>query len=210
MTESPRRALLVVDVQKEYLDGGLPIAYPPVHQSLARIGQAMDAARAASCPVIVVQNTASADAPVFAAGSRGWALHEDVARRPRDHFVEKRLPSALAGTDLETWLRSRRIDTLSVAGFMTHNCIDSTVKHALHAGFGAEVLHDACGSVAYANSAGSASAEEIHRAFCVVMQSRFAAVMSTAEWIEGWRSGAFPKRDTILNSYTRALGTAAA
>ncbi len=54
----PRRALIVVDVQNEYVAGGLRIEYPPVEASLRNIGSAMDAAAAAGIPVIVVQQMA--------------------------------------------------------------------------------------------------------------------------------------------------------
>ena len=48
---TPRRALIVVDVQNIYADGPLLIEYPPVQDSLVRIGQAMDAAHAAGIPI---------------------------------------------------------------------------------------------------------------------------------------------------------------
>jgi nicotinamidase-related amidase len=202
---SPRRALVVVDVQNEYDSGNLRIEYPPVADSLRHIGQAMDAARAAGIPVIVVQQMAPADSPLFAVGSHGWELHEVVASRPRDHHVRKDLPSAFAGTDLADWLRQHDIDTLAVAGYMTHNCDDTTVKHAFDAGLRVEFLLDAAGSVPYANRAGSATAEEIHRVFAVVQQSRFAAVLTTAEWIDCVAHGTVPERDTIHASHQRAL-----
>jgi len=202
---SPRRALVVVDVQNEYESGGLRIQHPPVAESLRHIGEAMDAARAARIPVIVVQQMAPADAPLFAAGSHGGELHEVVASRPRDHHVRKDLPSAFAGTDLADWLRRHDVDTLAVVGYMTHNCDDTTVKHAFDAGLQVEFLLDAAGSVPYANRAGSATAEEIHRVFAVVQQSRFAAVLTTAEWIDCVASGKVPERDTIPASHQRAL-----
>jgi hypothetical protein len=87
---------------------------------------------------------------------------------------------------------------------MTHNCDDSTIKHAVHAGIAVEFLSDATGAVAYSNRAGTASAEEIHRAFSVVLQSRFAAVMSTAEWIDAVKTGRMPGRDGIFASSQRA------
>jgi len=36
-----RRALIVIDVQHEYLDGALPISDPPLDTSLANIGRAI-------------------------------------------------------------------------------------------------------------------------------------------------------------------------
>ncbi|HET6806619.1 MAG TPA: cysteine hydrolase family protein [Frateuria sp.] len=205
----PRRALVVVDVQNEYETGGLRIEYPPVAESLDNIGRAMDAAHAAGIPVIVVQQMAPASAPLFAAGSRGGALHEVVAGRPRDHHVPKTLPSAFAGTDLAEWLAARGIDTLAVAGYMTHNCNDTTIKHAFDRGLQVEFLHDASGSVPYANRAGVATAEEIHRVFAVVEQSRYAAVMRTQEWIGHLALGTVPERDTIHASHQRALAARA-
>lgn len=208
MPTQPRRALLVIDVQNEYVSGNLPIEYPDIQLSLANIGRAMDAARTAGIPVIVVQNSLPAGAPVFARGTAGWALHEVVASRPRDHYIDKTLPSAFAGTDLSEWLAHHRINTLVVIGYMTHNCDDSTIKHALHAGLAVEFLADAAGSLAYENGAGRVSAEELHRAFSVVMQSRFAAVTTTGAWIEALQSGQRLPRDTIYASNQRARGLA--
>lgn len=207
-TTAPRRALVVIDVQNEYETGGLAIQYPPVAGSLRNIGRAMDGARAAGVAVIVVQQSSPADAPLFATGSRGWELHEVVASRPREHYLRKTLPSAFAGTDLAAWLTAHGIDTLAVAGYMTHNCNDTTIKHAFDAGLQVEFLVDASGSVPYANRAGVASAEEIHRVFAVVEQSRYAAVLGTDDWLAHLGAGTVPERDTIHVSHQRALALA--
>ena len=80
----------------------------------------------------------------------------------------------------------------------------------MHAGFAVEFLSDATGSVSYANRAGSASAAEIHRIFTVVMQSRFAAVVTTEEWLSIVKTNAQPERDSIYESNQRArIATAA-
>ncbi|MDR3099996.1 MAG: cysteine hydrolase [Paraburkholderia sp.] len=204
MSATPRRALVVIDVQNEYVTGDLPIEYPDVQTSLSNIGRAMDAARAAGVPVVVVQNFAPAGAPIFARGSVGAELHSVVASRERDHYVEKALPSAFAGTDLAAWLSAHGIDTLSVAGYMTHNCDASTVFDATHAGLAVEFLEDASGAVPYENAAGAASAAEIHRVFKVVMHSRFAAVASTDAWIAALAAGAPLQHDNIYASNQRA------
>lgn len=204
ISQAPRRALIVIDVQNDYVGGDLPIEFPPVEQSLANIGMAMDAAKAAGVPVVLIQNVLPEGAPFMARGTVGAELHPTVGTRNSDHHVLKHLPSAFAGTGLEDWLRERRVDTLTIVGYMTHNCDFSTVVHAFHAGFAVEILSDATGSVPYANRAGTASAAEIHRIASVVMQSRFAAVMSTEEWISFLATGAKPERDTIYGSNQRA------
>ncbi|MFL9917202.1 cysteine hydrolase family protein [Paraburkholderia fungorum] len=207
---APRRALIVIDVQNEYVTGDLPIEYPDVQTSLANIGRAMDAARTAGVPVVVVQNFAPATSPLFARGSVGAELHPVVGSRPHDHYVEKSLPSAYAGTDLGAWLAAREMDTLTVIGYMTHNCDASTIFHALHDGLAVEFLADATGSVPYENSAGFASAQDIHRVFSVVLQSRFAAVASTEQWIAAVKSGAPLERSNIYASNQKARANQAA
>jgi nicotinamidase-related amidase len=199
-SKAPRRALVVIDVQKEYFTGGLLIEYPPVEQTLPNIGRAMDAARAAGVPVVVVQNSSPASSTLFAKGSEQWELHETVASRPRDHFIEKNWPSVYTGTDFADWLEKNRIDTLTIVGYMTHNCDASTIFEATHRGLHVEFLQDASGAVPYANEAGKASAEEIHRVFSVVFHTRFAAVGSTDAWIEAVQAGQTLKKSNILVS----------
>ena len=204
MSDAPRRALVVIDVQEEYVSGNLPIEYPDVQLSLRNIADAMDAASANGIPVVVVQNTSPPSAPIFSKDTPGWKLHGVVASRPHDHYVEKRLPSAFTGTDLGEWIVKHNIDTLVVVGYMTQNCDDSTIRHAVHAGIAVEFLADAAGAVSLSNRAGTVSAREIHMAYSVVLQSRFAAVMTTAEWIEAIGTAAMPERDNILASSQKA------
>lgn len=205
MSASPRRALIVIDVQNEYVTGNLRIAWPPVDAALGCIGRAMDAARAAGVPIVVVQNRTAPGAPLFAPGTPGWELHPVVAGRAHDHRVDKTLPSAFTETGLEDWLRARSIDTITVAGFMTHNCDASTIVDAVHRGFTAEFLVDASGSVPYRNAAGEASAQDIHRVFAVVLHSRFAAVVDTEAWAAAVARGERLERGNIHASHQAAL-----
>jgi len=209
MPQSPRGALIVIDVQNDYVSGRLRIEYPPLPTSLENIGRAMDAAHAASVPIIVVQNDAPETAPLFARGSTGHALHPAVASRPRSRLVRKTLPSALAETDLAAWLQQQRIDTITIAGYMTHNCVASTAIDATHRGFTVELLSDATGAVPYRNAAGEASAEDIHRVFSVVLHSRFAAVVPTAAWIDAVQRGKPLERSNIFLSHEAAALVAA-
>lgn len=204
MAHSQHRALIVIDVQNEYIGGNLPIEYPPVEQSLANIGRAMDGAKAAGCPVVVVQNVLPEEMPILARGTHGAALHSSISERGWDHFVLKNLPSAFVGTGLEEWLRTNAIDTVTVAGYMTHNCVFSTIAQAMQTGFAVEMLSDATGALPYRNRAGSASAEEIHRVTSVVIQARFATVLTTSEWLDGLTTGVTPERDSIFSSNQRA------
>jgi nicotinamidase-related amidase len=174
--------LLIIDVQNEYFTGKLPVTYP--HGSIVNILQAMDAAHAAGVPVIVIQHAnRTAGAATFLPGTPSWELHPEVKKRPFDHLVEKTLPGSFAGTDLDAWLRERKIDTVVIAGYMTQMCCDTTARQAFHHGFAVKFLSDATGTLSITNSAGSISDSELHRAILVTQQMRFSHVMTTAEWI---------------------------
>ena len=100
-----------------------------------------------SAPVVVVQHTfTQPEMPFFKRGTPGWELHPEVASRPRDHWIEKNLPGSFTGTDLEEWLRERGLDTVTVAGYMTHMCCDTTARQAAHLGLKVEFLSDATGT----------------------------------------------------------------
>jgi nicotinamidase-related amidase len=195
-------------VQNEYFTGNLPIEFPPVSISLPNITLAMDSASTAGVPVIVVQHDAPADSPLFAAGSPAWQLHPEVAVRRADHHIHKKAASAFAGTDLAQWLKANAIDTLTIAGYMTHNCDAATIYHAAHEGLTVEFLADATGSLPYENAAGKASAEEIHRVYSTVFHSNFAAVTTTANWVKAVQERQSIERDNIFYSNQRARASA--
>ena len=203
--DAARRALIVIDVQNDYDGGSLAITHPPFADTVHNVARAMDTATARGVKVVVVRMLAPPNSNVFRPGTPGAELHPEIAKRPRDLYVEKTLPSAFTGTNLEYWLRSNSIETVTIAGYMTHNCDMSTIVHALHMGFAVEFLSDATGSLDYENSAGRATAEEIHRVMSVVFQSRFAAVVTTAQWLDHLTTGTAPERDTPYASSQRAL-----
>jgi nicotinamidase-related amidase len=182
MSQNPKRALLVIDVQNEYFTGKLPITYPP--GSLANVLDAMDAARGRGLSVAVVQHTSpQPDAAAFRKGSKEWELHPEVAARTHDVLIEKSLPGSFTATKLETWLRQRGVDTVVIAGYMTQMCCDTTARQAMHLGFGVEFLSDGTGTLSIKNDAGAVSGEELHRAILVTQQMRFSRVIKTSNWI---------------------------
>jgi nicotinamidase-related amidase len=177
------RALLVIDVQVEYFTGALPITHPTGH--LDRILEVMDAARGRKVPTVVVRHTMPRpDRPFFQKGTPGWELHPEVAGRPRDLLVEKTLPGSFTGTPLEAWLRERGIDTVTIAGYMTHMCCDTTARQAVHRGLTVEFLSDATGTLPLSNSAGAVTAEELHRSILCAQQMLLSEVLPSSAWRE--------------------------
>jgi nicotinamidase-related amidase len=179
-----KRALLVIDVQNVYFAEGLKVVYPPA--SFENIFKAMDQASSRDIPVGVIQHWAVTPlSKGFQKGSQSWMLHPEIERRPRNILIEKTFPGSFTGTNLESWLREHNIDTVTIAGYMTQMCCDTTARQAYHLGFTVEFLSDATGTLGFSNSAGSVTAEELHRAILVTQAMRFSKVMTTKDWVTG-------------------------
>lgn len=177
-----RRALLVIDVQKEYFAGKLPVTYPP--GSLENIVKVMEHARQNRIPVIVIQHTSTEkDAPVFRKGTKEWDIHPKIASQAYDRLIEKNFPGSFTGTNLASWLKERDIDTIVITGYMTQMCCDTTARQAFHMGLAVEFLSDATGTLPISNKGGSVTAEELHRATLVTQAMKFSKVMTTDEWL---------------------------
>jgi nicotinamidase-related amidase len=174
------RALLIIDVQNEYFTGALPITHPAGH--LERILKVMDAA-AGRIPTVVIRHHTEGR-PIFRKGSKEWELHPEVAARPRDLLIEKSLPGSFTNTPLEEWLRERGITTVSIAGYMTHMCCDTTARQAVHRGFKSEFLSDATGTLPLSNAGGTVTAEELQRSILAAQAQLLSEVLPSDQWIE--------------------------
>jgi len=179
-------ALIVIDVQEEYFGGALPIQAPPREGSLALITQAMDAATAAGVPVIVVRHNGQPGEGSFEPGSPTWELRPEIANRAHDALIDKQLPGSFTGTPLQEVLSARGVDHLTIAGYMTNVCCDTTARQALHMGMGASILHDAVGVPPMpAVGGGVVDPETLQRAALAPLGLIGVDMMTTDEWMAG-------------------------
>jgi len=181
---TPRRALVIIDVQQQYFSGPLEIQHPPHAESLPQITRAIDAARAADLPILAIQHTMGEGAPVFDPSQPGFQLHPEVAARQAQDWksVVKKYGSIYADTDVAAWLREHDIDTVTLVGYMTNNCVLASAVEGEGLGFNTEVLSDATGAVNLANEAGAADAKTIHTTLMTLLNSNWASVVTTDVW----------------------------
>lgn len=177
------RALLVIDVQNEYFTGALPITHPVGH--LEAITRVMDVAKERGVPTVVIRHQMADEAsPMFRHGSPEWQLHEEVENRERQKLIDKQLPGSFTNTDLEAWLKENGIDTVTISGYMTHMCCDTTARQAAHRGLKVEFLSDASGTLPLTNEAGSVTAEELQRSILCAQQMLISEVLPSEKWFE--------------------------
>jgi nicotinamidase-related amidase len=205
---NPSRALVIIDVQREYFDDRpLRIEYPPRDKSLANILAVAETADRAGIPVIMVQHQAPADAPIFAAGSTGWQLHDAVAEQVKTTWkpLVKNYSSVFAETGLDAWLRERGVDTVTLVGYMTNNCVLASAASAEPLGYAVEVLNDATGAINLSNEQGSFTAQQVHETLMTLLHSNLAAVADTAAWTAAVDSGEPLPGSNLIVSATGAV-----
>lgn len=149
-----RTAVLVIDMQRDFLDPGAPVATPGGLGLIPRINRLAARARARGVPVVFTQEMHRPDKSDFGIelefepphcleGTPGMDLADALEVEPGDYrILGKRRYDAFLGTDLETLLRSRRVENLVVTGVCTDICVTSTVQHARNLDFRCYVLRD--------------------------------------------------------------------
>lgn len=175
------RALLVVDIQKDYFPGG---AFP-LHEPEAAADAAADLVRrfrVSAEPVIHVQHVArTEDAPFFVPGTVGVDIHDLVAPAREETVIEKSHPNAFRETSLDDRLQAARIEELVVVGMMTSMCVDATVRAAADLGYGVTVAHDACAAPELEFTGTTVPAPQVHAAFLAALSGNYAKVVAAAD-----------------------------
>lgn len=155
-------ALVLVDMQRCFVDGSSPFAIPGAEPLVQTLNSLAEKCRASGVVVIFTAHVIRPDhsnagtlpklVPDVAQGmiddgNEEAALRDDLAIAPEDIVVGKPRFSAFAGTDLELILRTRGIETVVIGGVETHVCCESTARDASDRGFRVVFLSDgtACG-----------------------------------------------------------------
>ena len=167
--------VVVVDAQREYVDGKLPLV--GMEAALAEIGKLLARARALQIPVIhIVHQGRSGGA--FAPGSPGFEIASPATPAPGEAVVHKSLPNAFASTDLASRLAALKKGNVVLVGFQTHMCIEATARASIDLGFKATVVASATATRALPDplSGAALSADEVQRNALAAIADRFATV----------------------------------
>lgn len=172
--------LVVIDAQREYVDGSLPLS--GVEPALNNIARLLAAARRAGSAIVHVQHKGRPGG-LFGPDTGGFELAAPAAAKPGESIVEKGFPNSFTGTMLGEVLDKLAIKRLTLVGFMTHMCVSSTARAATELGFGVTVVSDATATrdLPVPNGEGVVPAATLHATELAALSDRFAIVCTTAE-----------------------------
>jgi len=170
--------LLLIDHQREYVDGRLPLSGMPA--AVAHCAALLALARERGAPVIHVVHHGRPGGGAFDPTGPYAAIIEGLAPRAGESTVTKSLPNSFAGTDLAAVLQRTARKELIVAGFQTHMCVSATVRSALDHGYRNTVVAAACATRDLPDplGGGALAASEVHRAALAALHDRFATVVA--------------------------------
>jgi nicotinamidase-related amidase len=173
-------ALVLVDFQEEFVDGRL--ALPAGGVAIEHAVELATWARRSGILVVLVRHVAARpESPVFAPGSRTTAFVHGLEPSQGDFVLQKAVAGAFSRTNLDAELRGRGVDTLIVAGLMTHLAVFVTVSDATVLGYRVIVAADATATRDLPGAGGEdgVGASVLQRALLDAMADRFADVMPT-------------------------------
>jgi ureidoacrylate peracid hydrolase len=134
-----------VELVKEARNAGATIVYVPIQF-------APDFREISAAPYGILKGCK--DGQTFQKGTWGAEIVDVLRPQPGDIVVEgKRGLDGFASTNLDFILRSRKIETIALGGFLTNCCVESTMRTGYELGYNVVTIKDCVATVS----------EEAHR-----------------------------------------------
>ncbi|HZU84848.1 MAG TPA: nicotinamidase [Polyangiaceae bacterium] len=198
ITLGPGDALVIVDVQNDFLPGGA-LAVPDGDAVIAPLNRCIDAAVSSGAPVLATRDWHPPDHGSFRARGGPWPPHCVQGSRGAELAPALRLPRSAAvvskgsdpdrdaysgfqGTDLDDRLRALGVRRVLVGGLATDYCVLETVRDARALGYEVVLLRDAARPVDVRPGDGERAEQAMIRSG--------AAVASASDVVAGARGGA--------------------
>ena len=169
-------AVVLIDCQMEYVSGTLPLT--GIQEALIQAGALLTLARRHAAPVFHIVHHGRSGGALFDPEGPFVAIAPAVAPIDGEAVVRKSLPSAFAGTDLDRLIAATGRRELILAGFMTHMCVSTTARAALHLGYRNTIVASATATRDLPDPLGGVvPAAVIQRSSLAALADRFAVVV---------------------------------
>lgn len=174
-----KRAVVVVDLQNEYLpDGKLPLHQ--VDRAIENAAKVIEDARARGEQVIHIRHE-QPGAPFFVPGTEGVEIIPSVSPRTGETVIVKNHPNSFRDTPLKRVLDEQGIEEVVIVGAMSHMCIGATARAATDHGYKTSVVEDACATMDLEFGGVKVPAEQVHAANMAALAFAHGEVLRTSE-----------------------------
>jgi nicotinamidase-related amidase len=137
--------------------------------------------RQQSWPVIHVRHDSLDPKSHYRPGQPGHDFKPEATPLAEEVVIAKTTNSAFIGTDLETRLHHAGHRNLVVAGVITNNSIEATVRMSGNLGFDTWLVEDACFTFGRTDWRGTArTADEVHAMSLANLDGEYCTVITTA------------------------------
>ena len=179
-----KQALIVVDVQNDYFNGG-SMELVGMDTAATNCAKLLARFRDNKLPIFHMRHLATREgATFFVPGTPGSEIHHSVAGLEHETVVVKHFPSSFRETGLNDLLQQAGIEQLVVCGAMTHMCIDTTVRAAFDLGYQCKLIADACATRDLEFNGQLVKAADVQAAFMAALSVPFAQVSSADQYID--------------------------
>lgn len=186
-------ALLLVEMQNDYFPNGR-MTLEKSTEACQKALEVLEVCRAKQFPVIHIQHISTRpDAMHFLPCTKGIEFHANVQPVKNETVIKKHYPNSFKDTMLLSYLMKHQINHLVIVGMMTHMSIDATVRAAYDLGINCTVLSDACSTMSLEFNSLLIPAQTVHHAFLAALQTMYATVLSTKEYIQEMQHGTSAK-----------------
>jgi nicotinamidase-related amidase len=174
-----KRAIVVVDLQNEYLPSGkLPLHQ--VDRAIDNAAKVIEDARSKGDQVIHIRHE-QPGAPFFVPGTEGVEIIPAVAPQPGETVILKNHPNSFRDTQLKQVLDEQGIDEVVIVGAMSHMCIGATARAATDHGYKTTIVQDACATMDLEFGGVKVPAEQVHAANMAALAFAHGEVVATSE-----------------------------
>ncbi|MGO9022685.1 MAG: isochorismatase family protein [Beijerinckiaceae bacterium] len=180
-----RAALVIVDAQREYVDGALPLA--GIDAAIKDAALVLVGARRHVTPLFHVVQNSPPGRGLFEVNGPYVEIAPELTPHGEEPVIAKKLPNAFAGTDLATRIRATGRSDIILIGFMTHMCISATARAALDLGFRTTIVAAATATRDIPDPLDGTvlAAEAVQKAALAELADRFAMIAANAAALQG-------------------------
>ena len=174
-------ALIIIDLQKAIDDPRWAAAGPRNNpQAEANIARLLARWRQQRWPIFHIRHDSREPGSTYRPGEPGHGFKPEAMPQVGETVIGKQVNSAFIGTDLEARLRGQDIRDLVVAGVITNNSVEATVRMAGNLGFAVDLVEDACFTFARRDYRGRLrSAQEVHDMSLANLDGEYARIRRT-------------------------------